>query len=185
MGKYLIALAASLLIAAQILTPVSASAAYDSGPCGDTYIVQHLDNLSKIAKKCDTTVASILDLNHQIKNPNIIYTGQELRLTGKTAKVYTGTPQVSLSDTTVDAGDTITVRVSGFPANMYIDYRVGLEDEDYSVVYDGIVDSEGKASITITIPTSADYGDYWVVLVTTTGQREGIEVYSATIFITG
>lgn len=245
MKKFIFALAAALLIAVQFLTPVSAASATSSS-CGDTYTVQHLDNLSKIASYCDTTVADILALNPTITNPNIIFTGQVLNLTGSgtvtttytssstytvqsgdtlaeiasdygitvwalmqanpslwstgvvyTGQVlyipgtsssstytYTGYARVTVSDTTVDAGDTVTVYVRGFPANSYIDYRVGESGEDYVSVYDGTVDEDGEASETITIPSSADEGEYWVVLVTTTSQKECVDVSSPTIYIT-
>lgn len=254
MKRFVIALAAALLIAGQFLSPVAAastSSGLASEVCGDTYTVQHLDNLSKIASYCDTSVANILALNPQITNPNVIYSGQVIRLTGNVSSsdsddndttytvqsgdtlaeiadmfnttvwaimqanpslwsynyVYTGqvlvipdsssttgggttttttysSARVTLSDTTVDAGDSITVYVRGFPADSWIDYRVGEEDEEYSVVYDGTVDDDGEDDAVITIPSSADEGEYWVVTVQTTSQREGVTVTSARIYIT-
>lgn len=38
------------------------------------------DNLTKIAKRCNTTVKNILDLNPQIKNPDIIHPGDQIRI---------------------------------------------------------------------------------------------------------
>lgn len=240
MKKLLLPLLCVVLVAVSILTPtsiVSASSAASSESCGDTYTVQNRDNLTKIASYCGTTVASILDLNPQITNPNIIYTGQVLRIWGtvsssssytytytvqsgdtldeiadmfdttvwaiKTANpslwyysIYVGQvlnipsssssgyARVSLSTTQAEAGDSVTVYVRGFPANSYIDYRVGEEDEDYSVVYDSVIDEDGEDSLTITIPSDADEGEYWVVFVTTTSQKDGVEAYSPTIYIT-
>lgn len=238
---FVIALAAAMLIAGQWFTPVSAApaaSALASELCGDTYTVKHLDNLTKIADYCDTTVDNILSLNPQITNPNIIFTGQVLRLTGKSIKYsstytvragdtlaeiaemfgitvqalqqanpsiwsgtyvyagqvlniprgstntgYTGNARVTLSATYAEAGDEVTVYVSGFPANSYIDYRVGEKGEDYTDVYDGTVSKYGTDSITITIPDEADDGEDWVVVVTTTSQRDGVEVTSPTLNI--
>lgn len=43
-----------------------------------TYVVQRGDTLGKIAAKFGTTVDVLLDLNPQIKNPNVIYPGQKI-----------------------------------------------------------------------------------------------------------
>lgn len=236
-----LALAVAILIAGQTLAPAAAApttGVLASELCGSTYTVQHLDNLSKIASYCETTVDNILALNPQITNPNVIYTGQVLRLTGSavtytstytvksgdtlpeiaamfgttvwalqqanpsiwygnyiyagqvlnipfgsTYTGYTGGVLVSLSATEAEAGDKVTVYVSGFPADSWIDYRVGEEDEEYSVVYDGTVGSDGTDSITITIPDEADEGEYWIVVVTTTSQKVGVEAVSPMIYI--
>jgi len=241
MKTFIMALAAAILIAGQLFTPAAAApttAGLANELCGSTYTVKHADNLTKIASLCDTTIANILANNSQITDPNIIYTGQVLRLTGGAVRYsttytvrsgdtmqeiadmfdttvtailranpgvtnassiytglvlnipsgstytgYTGNARVTLSTTRGESGDTITVYVRGFPANSYIDYRVGEEEEDYSVVYDGTVGSDGTDSITITIPNDADEGEYWVVLVTTTSQRDGVEAVSPTIYI--
>lgn len=241
MKTLVIALAVAVLIAGQLLTPAAAaslSSQLASETCGSTYTVQPNDNLSKIASYCGTTVASILALNPQISNPNIIFRGQILQITGSSSDsnnysttytvqsgdtlseiatmfgttiwalkqanpslyyttIYagmvlnipspstnTGYARVSLSATSAEVGDTITVYVRGFPANSTIDYRVGEQGEDYSAVYDGTVAADGTDSATITIPSDADEGEYWVVLVTTTSQRYGVEVTSHTIYIT-
>ena len=43
------------------------------------YTVKRGDNLTKIAKKYSTSVAKLVSLN-TIKNPNLIYVGQKLRV---------------------------------------------------------------------------------------------------------
>ena len=47
--------------------------------CGQYYVVQHGDNLSRIAQRCGTTVHSLVYLNG-IHNPSLIYVGQTLRI---------------------------------------------------------------------------------------------------------
>lgn len=44
------------------------------------YVVKKGDSLSKIAKMMNTTVDNIMSLNPQIKNKNLIYVGQEIRI---------------------------------------------------------------------------------------------------------
>lgn len=49
-------------------------------PCGDEYVVQTGDTLGKIAKKCGTTVRAIIQQNPQLPNPDLIFTGNVVRL---------------------------------------------------------------------------------------------------------
>jgi LysM repeat protein len=222
MKKISISIVIALLIAGQLFTLVAAaapSAGMASTNCGDTYTVQRGDYLARIARNCGTTVAIILANNPQIWNPNLIYGGMVLNLTGSVSpaprrvvyinpnqwygnyyypggwwyggyynpnptRVYS-TPRVSLSTYRADGGNNVTVTVSGFPANANIDYRIGQQGQAYSKVYDGKTGSNGSTSMTITIPSSADKGEYWVVHVLTTELRQGVQAYSSSIYITG
>jgi hypothetical protein len=198
-----IALVSAVLIAGQLFTPVSAaasSAAMAPDGCGDTYTVQPLDYLAKIARYCGTTVASILALNPQIVNPNIVYTGQVLRLTDSAPvtawlptgtyypsyypyTTYVGTARVSLSTIWANAGDEVTVYASGFPANSEIDFRVGKQGEEFNTAYDATINSNGAASMIISIPSNAEKGEYWVVQVITTSLKDVVQVTSRPIYI--
>jgi len=99
-------------------------------------------------------------------------------------EVYSGHASVSVSTTRAGEGDSITVTVRGFPANRYIDFRVGQSGEGASAWYDGKTNSSGYASQSITIPSDADPGEYWVVHVLTTDGTKGTQAYSAKIYIT-
>jgi hypothetical protein len=106
---------------------------------------------------------------------------------------YKGTPyaynfynaQVRVSRTWVHAGDSVTVWVSGFPANTDIDYRVGATGANYTNVYDGKTDSNGCTSATVTISSSANKGEYWIVHVLTTEGKNDVQAYSPEIYIGG
>lgn len=50
--------------------------------CPQLYRVRHRDTLSAIARRCGTSVSRIMRLNG-LRNANLIYTGQRLRLYGK------------------------------------------------------------------------------------------------------
>lgn len=66
----------------------------DNAPKTGTYTVKNGDTLSHIAQKYGTTVKKLVELNN-IKNPNLIYPGQEIKLpggsapSGSTAAYYT------------------------------------------------------------------------------------------------
>jgi LysM repeat protein len=213
MKKWIVSLAVAIFIAAQVLSPAAAASSFAStasDSCGDTYTVQRGDYLSKIAQECGTTLAELIALNPQISNPSRIYAGQVIRLTGDadyTLTQVTPAPlnepyiyyypapatssgyraaRVALSTTRASAGETITITVRGFPANADIDYRIGQQDDgDFTALADDTTDEYGTASASITIPSDADEGEYWVVMVLTTNQVDGAEAYSSRIYITG
>ncbi len=108
----------------------------------------------------------------------LIYIG-----TTGTTTTTSGTAKVSLSTTRVSAGGTVVVSVSGFPANSEVDYRVGKSGQSFSVAYDGTIASNGTAELTITIPSTAVSGEYWVVQVVTTSLAKITSVTSQTIYI--
>ena len=179
--------------------------------CGMTYIVEGGDNLYKIAYKCGTTVPELLALNPQITDVSLIYTGQVLRMNksadygialidpvywffqylsnlrtiASTGSAYTNysNANVSLSVTQGEAGDNITITVSGFPAYTQIDYMISEKDQAYTDVYDGATDANGKASETISISAIAKTGEKWIVKVATTSGLVGVNAYSPTINI--
>lgn len=68
----------------------------DKPPLELTYIVKTGDTLSAIASRYQTTVDHLIELN-QIKNKNLIYPGQILRLASTQSRTYT-----------VKSGDTLT-----------------------------------------------------------------------------
>ena len=69
-------------------------------------------------------------------------------------------------------------------ANAQIDYRIGLQSQAFSLVYDGQTDAYGSTNQTITIPSGAVAGQYWTVLVITTSLKDITQVTSHTIYIT-
>ncbi len=70
----------------------------------------------------------------------------------------------------------MTVYLSGFPANAEIDFRIGKQGQDSSLVFDGTVGSDGSTSLSFTVPSGAVNGENWVVLVLTTEIQNGIQV---------
>jgi LysM repeat protein len=194
MKKILLVLLTSLIIALQAFAfaPARTAEAYN---CGDTYTVLTGDSLAKIAALCETSLSTILALNPQITNPNLVFPGQTLNLTGDIPATYTtgttttgnttssGAASVTVSTNRAEIGDDVTVSISGFPAYADVDYRVGPLNKDYLDVYDGTVARDGTGSMTVTIPDTAITGAYWVVTVTTTSQKDGVEVVSRPIYI--
>ena len=79
-----------ITFAVQGLAPAKAfalNAQLPSEPCGITYTIEPRDTLSTIAEDCDTTVESILELNPEITNPNLIFVGQKLQISGSVSAI--------------------------------------------------------------------------------------------------
>jgi LysM repeat protein len=135
---------------------------------GGTYVVKTRDTLFLIAVRYGTTVDALLKLNPAITDRNKIYVGQVIKVPGSGTGVPVTGSRVTLSATSAKAGTQVTVNVAGFPANAFIDYRLGKQGAAFSVVYDGKTDAAGAASFKVTLPASAVTGEKWVVIVLTT-----------------
>jgi lipoprotein-anchoring transpeptidase ErfK/SrfK len=71
-----------LIVIAMLVTPSLALAAPEAA--GGTYVVQRGDTLSRIAARYGVTTSALAVANG-IRNPNLIYTGQVLRIPGGAA----------------------------------------------------------------------------------------------------
>jgi lipoprotein-anchoring transpeptidase ErfK/SrfK len=76
-----------LLLVAMLATPVAAFA--EPEPAGGTYIVRRGDTLSRIAAQYGVSVGALVAANG-IRNANLIYTGQVLRIPGATVRPAPG-----------------------------------------------------------------------------------------------
>jgi LysM repeat protein len=150
---------------------------------GGTYVVKLGDTLFKIAVRFGTTVDAILLVNPIITNRSIIYVGQVINLPSGVTSGGTGTARVTVSTVSVARGGSVTVTVSGFPANAELDYRIGKQGAGYTAVVDGKTNASGYATATVTIPSSAVVGEKWVVVVMTTSIKNGVTGTSAAITI--
>jgi len=108
----------SLLITS---TVVMAAPSSDLSTCTGTYTVVAGDTLSLIAAKCGVTVADLQAINPNITNPNLIFVGQTINLTGTPTAVSTTTPSgtipvtsTSTSTYTTVSGDTLQSVASKF-----------------------------------------------------------------------
>jgi LysM repeat protein len=153
-----------------------------------TYTVRWGDTLAIIAWRFGTSVSQLLAFNPSIVNPSLIYAGQVLKIPTGTSTTpgtvpVTGT-RVSISSASVKPGGTVTVSVWSFPANAEIDFRMGKQGAAASVYVDAVTDAYGRASATLTIPSSAVAGEKWVVLVLTTSMPAGKNLESTSPVIT-
>lgn len=162
-----------------------------TGGCSDPYVVQDGDTLSQIATLCNTSLATIRQLNPGISNANLIYAGQQIRLSsGTTTTVQLPTPvpvtggssgvvnqsQVVvtspslLAQDTLRAGTALQVKAVNFPANTPVSIAIGPKATGYNVVAAGMTDPTGTVISNIAVPVASDATTPYVVVVVTAGQ---------------
>jgi polysaccharide biosynthesis protein PslG len=98
---------------------------------GTVYIVRSGDTLFRIAVRFNTTVANLVALNN-LSNPNLIYTGQRLIVSG----IAAGTPVPTGTGTAAPATGTAiapTTATTGTAAQETQEVAVDLESFDYGV----------------------------------------------------
>jgi peptidoglycan endopeptidase LytE len=128
---FLFILMAALLFGSFAL-PGKAAASVASGDCGDFYTVQRGDTLREIANMCGTTLSALLRANPQIKNANLIYTGQVLTLPGA---LLPG--EGNLAIYVVQRGDTLSELAVRFDTTIDRLLKLNPEVEKASLIYEG------------------------------------------------
>jgi LysM repeat protein len=96
-------------------------------PFVEDYKIKKGDNLTKIAKANNTTVAALLKENPKIKNPNLIYAGETIKLPANTPTVIPGA-----NDTDSDAfnqGDFVSDPEANALIAQYAVYNVPVTDQ--------------------------------------------------------
>lgn len=77
-----------------------------------------------------------------------------------------GAASVTVPTSTAAPGSDITVRASGFTPSTRVQIGIGRPASEYSVVTEASTDSEGRLEITVEVPSWAERGDSYVVVVT-------------------
>ncbi len=138
------------------------------------YTVVRGDTLRKIANKFNTTVAAIMVANSSIKDPNLIFPGQVLKIPSGQSGAAVATAPVSGA-----VGAKIIVVADGFPANQNVDIDFGVQGKTPTILKDGKTDSAGYLKVELTLPSSAAVGEKWVVTVHTTDLAQMVSATSA------
>jgi LysM repeat protein len=166
-----------LILALLFSMAAFAPAVEAQSPCGSTYTVRSGDTLFRIAQRCETTVDALLNANPQIVNRNLIRTGQVLQISTEAppAPDVPGDPQALLVASSGPAGTEVEVRISGFPANQEVSLALGVEGQPTLDPFTATTNAQGRLQTNVTIPTTAQPGERWVV---TARGPEGIEATS-------
>ncbi|HMD89021.1 MAG TPA: LysM domain-containing protein [Anaerolineaceae bacterium] len=93
---------------------------------------------------------------------------------------YSYRPSVDLNTYSATAGQTITAEANGFPANVDLSIRIGLQGLGSYANYTGTTNSSGFYTMSVPIPDIAQHCQYWYVQVV----GGGVQKFSQLIFIT-
>lgn len=140
MKTYLSAFVLFALFAGLLFSPFAAPAVQAASTCGDTYIVKNGDYLSKIAVNCAVTYAGLIKANPEIKDPNRIFPGQEIRIKAGAITPPTPTPTVPASGTdeyVVVKGDTLFLIAVRFGTTTAELMKLNPEIKDSAIIYVG------------------------------------------------
>lgn len=121
-----------LLLALVLASLTTTTAAQAASSCGSTYTVIKGDTLTKIARKCDTTVSALRRANPEVGSGNKIYPGQVLLLPGALVKGKNG------FDTYIIArGDTLKSLAKRFDTTVEYLLSLNKDIKDPNVIYEG------------------------------------------------
>jgi LysM repeat protein len=92
-------------------------------------------------------------------------------------------PWVGVSAVTAKPGEIMQVKAQNFPPNARVDVRAAQVGKGFTGVKDAQTDGKGALNSSIQIPETARAGERWVVIVTTTDRKNGVQATSQPILI--
>jgi LysM repeat protein len=129
-----------------------------------TYVAQEGDTLNSIANKFNRDFESLLVANPQITAANRVSPGQVIFIPPQAP----GTPVTSINPICGPVETDILVSGTDFPPLTSIDLSMGQYLVSYEQVGTTITNSNRTFQTQLTIPNTANIGEYWVVIAGTT-----------------
>lgn len=150
---------------------------------GNEYVARPGDSLARIAFLYDTSLASLLEANPDLRADRVIVPGQSIRMPADARKVK---GWIGLSTLIAAPGETIEIRLVDFPPYAQVDLNVGEIYFEELFIYeteDAQTDARGSARIKFKIPIYAWYEEEWVIEAVTTDRATPARSVSPVILI--
>jgi lipoprotein-anchoring transpeptidase ErfK/SrfK len=132
--------------------------------CGAEVIVARGDSLSKIARRCGTTLSALLEANPDIKTPDRIKVGQRVAL----EKPAPAGPSLNIAPASASPGAEIEIQVQGYPAKTSVRFLMAPETDsgepEYELIQTLRTDADGSAAVRATLPETAAETGAWMVM---------------------
>jgi lipoprotein-anchoring transpeptidase ErfK/SrfK len=161
-----------VIVACLFIISSANSPALAQSECGKEYTVARGDSLSKIARRCGTTLSTLLEANPDITTPNRIKVGQQIAL----EKPVPEGPSLSIAPEAGTPGTEIAIQVEGFPARASVRFFLAPEPEsgepEYELLQTERTDSNGTAVIHAIIPETVEEEAAWMVAAALRSQSE-------------
>ena len=121
--------------------------------CGEQVIVAQGDSLSKIARRCGTTVNYLLEMNPDITNPSRIRVGQRITL----VEPEPVGPELNVLPARVTSGGAVEVKATGFSPRAGVQFYIAEKPNDEQHLDYQFLDMvragpDGSATILVNIP---------------------------------
>jgi lipoprotein-anchoring transpeptidase ErfK/SrfK len=163
-GMYILRWFQLFIIIAFVLAAFGiAPASRAQAECGEEVIVARGDSLSKIARRCETTVNYLLELNPDITNPSRIRVGQRIALV---EPVPVG-PELNLLPARGTAGSIVEMRATGFPPRAGVQFYIAPNSDEQQLDFQFLdmvrAGPDGSASILATIPDEGIEISEWIL----------------------
>jgi LysM repeat protein len=134
--------------------------AFAQSPCGEIYTVLPGDTLSEIAELCETTVTAILEANPEIDDATSLFAGQRLNIPQPPEERE---PLLAITPACGPPGTEVFVLSSGFPPGTSVEVSIHRKDVA-ARIWTRLVSNEfGKFEIRMTLPSSAQPNQIWVI----------------------
>lgn len=123
--RRMLSIALAVLLVGAMALPLGGHVLAQS-PCGEAVTVAAGDTLSAIARRCQTTIAALVEANPQIEDPDLIFPGMEIRMPA------TGGPPADTQTYSVRPGDTLEAIAERFgtSADRILALNPGLSASD-------------------------------------------------------
>jgi peptidoglycan endopeptidase LytF len=144
------------------------------------YIVKQGDYLSAIAVAQGISLSALEQANTNISDYSLIYPGERIVIPSSVIPI-TGV-QVVLTPLSGVAGTQVTINGANFPTNIAITVSVGQQGQAVAFTLSATTDSNGKFSVSATIPSTATPGSLWTITAAT--QTSGGPTASANFQVT-
>ncbi|MEM6528528.1 MAG: LysM peptidoglycan-binding domain-containing protein [Chloroflexota bacterium] len=155
-----------VLLMAGLLVVVGVAGAQDEEECGVQYTVQPGDNLTRIARICETTVEALRDANPGVVS--LIRPGDVLNIVSEQGGLA-GTPVVALTPIAGPIGTQITAVANGLPASTPVQVSLGESVTVPLISSNATTDTNGALAIRLTVPGNISVGTPLVVSIAAAG----------------
>ncbi|MEL6151374.1 MAG: LysM peptidoglycan-binding domain-containing protein [Chloroflexota bacterium] len=154
----------ALLLAGLMATAGVAGAQEEA--CDVQYTVQPGDNLTRIARICETTVEALRDANPGVVS--LIRPGDVLNIVSEQGGLV-GTPVVALTPVAGPIGTQITAVANGLPASTAVQVSLGESTTSPIISSNATTDANGALAIRLTVPGNVSVGTPLFVSIAAAG----------------
>ena len=140
-------------------------AASAATPCGTSIVVSRGDTLSGIAKRCETSIYLLTNVNPGL-DARTLRIGQVVNM-----PTTEDSPSVSIEPHQGPIGTGVRIDAANFPPDTVVQIGGGPPSADHMVMGQLQTNSDGRLVVSVKIPAQAEKNAQWIFVVETPNQR--------------